>query len=85
MTSTLWGPTCDSMDKIASDVQLPNIEVGDWIIFKDMGAYTLPVASPFNGFPVPRVTAYITADLWLVKILFVFFLNIAEIVRHGNI
>lgn len=80
MTSTLWGPTCDSMDKIASDVQLPNIEVGDWIIFKDMGAYTLPVASPFNGFPVPRVTAYITADLWLVKILFVFFLNIAEIV-----
>lgn len=64
MSSSLWGPTCDSMDQIAKDILLPNIEIGDWIVFKDMGAYTIPVASPFNGFPVPRVTAYISSDSW---------------------
>lgn len=64
MSSSLWGPTCDSMDQIAKDILLPNIEIGDWIVFKDMGAYTIPVASPFNGFPVPRVTSYISEDNW---------------------
>jgi len=47
---TIFGPTCDSMDCIAKDIDLPELEVGEWLYFKDMGAYTVAAASPFNGF-----------------------------------
>lgn len=48
--SSLWGPTCDSIDCIARSVQLPRLSVGDWLAFDNMGAYTLCAASNFNGF-----------------------------------
>jgi len=48
--STIFGPTCDSMDCIGKDIDLPELEVGDWLYFKNMGAYTVAAASPFNGF-----------------------------------
>jgi len=51
--STLFGPTCDSMDCICKNVLLPKLEVGEWIIFPEMGAYTTAAASRFNGFSVP--------------------------------
>jgi ornithine decarboxylase len=34
MTSTLWGPTCDSMDCITRTAELPEMNIGDWITFK---------------------------------------------------
>jgi len=51
--SVLWGPTCDSLDKIHEGVQLPEMEVGEWLVFRDMGAYTCSAASNFNGFTKP--------------------------------
>ncbi|XP_075165039.1 ornithine decarboxylase 1-like [Haematobia irritans] len=53
--SLIWGPTCDALDKIAEDVQLPDLKCGDYLAFPNMGAYTLPIASPFNGFKLPKV------------------------------
>jgi len=47
---TIFGPTCDSMDCIAKDISLPELEVGEWLYFNNMGAYTVAAASPFNGF-----------------------------------
>ncbi|KAI1288431.1 Ornithine decarboxylase [Halotydeus destructor] len=52
-STTLWGPTCDSMDLIKKDVMLPEMDIGEWIIFKEMGAYTIAAASTFNGFQLP--------------------------------
>lgn len=52
---TVWGPTCDAFDKISDEVTMPEMNIGDWMIFENMGAYTIPVASPFNGFPLPEV------------------------------
>lgn len=40
------------------------MELGDWILFENMGAYTLPVASPFNGFPVPKVHVVADESIW---------------------
>jgi len=60
--STIFGPTCDSMDCIARDIQLPELEVGEWIYFKNMGAYTTAAASPFNGFKSHPNTFYIKSD-----------------------
>jgi len=49
--SDLWGPSCDSMDFIVKGLtNLPRMEVGDWLIFPNMGAYTAVSATEFNGF-----------------------------------
>ena len=48
----IWGPTCDSSDKIGQ-MNLPELSVGVWILFKDMGAYTKVYHSEFNGFKKP--------------------------------
>lgn len=53
--TTFFGPTCDSLDVVAKRIQFPNMEIGDWIHFSDMGAYTLAASSNFNGFDSPYV------------------------------
>jgi ornithine decarboxylase len=56
MLCTIAGPTGDSLDIITRDAVLPaNIAVGDKLIFENAGAYTLSMASPFNGFPTPEL------------------------------
>ncbi|XP_050524320.1 ornithine decarboxylase 1-like [Daktulosphaira vitifoliae] len=62
--SSIWGPTCDGLDQVIDSVNLPKMNMGDWIIFEDMGAYTLPVASTFNGFPLPKVFAIANRLIW---------------------
>lgn len=47
--SSVWGPTCDSIDCIRENVTLPELQVGDWIAWDNMGAYTICAASRFNG------------------------------------
>ncbi|KAJ3135768.1 Antizyme inhibitor 1 [Physocladia obscura] len=47
---SIWGPTCDSIDCITKEGLLPELNVGDWMYFENMGAYTLAAASKFNGF-----------------------------------
>lgn len=55
---TLAGPTCDSVDVIASDYPMPALEVGDIVVSPMMGAYTSVTASRFNGIaPTPIVIA----------------------------
>lgn len=62
--STIWGPTCDALDQLVADIPLPDSNIGDFVIFENMGAYTIPVASPFNGFPLPKIFCFITRDVW---------------------
>jgi len=52
-SSSIWGPTCDGLDCIKSHCLLPELEVGDWIVFDNMGAYTMSAASNFNGISKP--------------------------------
>lgn len=64
MSSTIWGPTCDALDQIIEKIQLPDIKIGAIMYFENMGAYTIPVASPFNGFPLPKIHTVISKDIW---------------------
>lgn len=48
--SKIFGPTCDSMDKIADEVLLPELAIGEWCYIENFGAYTCAAASTFNGF-----------------------------------
>src|SRR5262249_28591632 len=52
---TLAGPSCDSCDVIARHIELPELPIGDGLVFYDTGAYTSEYAAAFNGFPVPTV------------------------------
>jgi hypothetical protein len=49
----LFGRTCDSLDVIAKG-PMEQMDVGDWLYFPLMGAYTSATASEFNGFPKPH-------------------------------
>lgn len=49
-TAVLSGPTCDSIDVIAEDLQLPPLAIGDIIVGTQMGAYTSASATDFNFF-----------------------------------
>ena len=52
----LAGPTGDSPDVITREALLPrDTDVGDRLIVRNAGAYSLSVASRFNGFPKPTV------------------------------
>jgi len=53
--SVLAGPTCDSVDVVDEDIELPELAVGDILIAKQMGAYTIASASEFNYYPKPKI------------------------------
>ena len=55
----IWGQTCDSKDKLC-ETTMPELNIGDWLYFDNMGGYTVCVASTFNGFGIPVKFLYIT-------------------------
>jgi ornithine decarboxylase len=55
--SVLAGPTCDSIDVIGENLDLPKLDVGDLVVGRAMGAYTWASASEFNFFPRATVLA----------------------------
>jgi len=57
--SKLFGPTCDSIDVIIPDIKLPELDVGSWLYFVNMGAYTASSASSFNGFSLPNAFHFV--------------------------
>ena len=63
-TSTVWGQTCDSMDIVADNVELPKMETGDWLFFENMGDYSIAVDSKFNGFSVGTIFALVDSKTW---------------------
>lgn len=57
---SVWGPTCDGLDCITKSVKMPmEIDIGDWLYFSNMGAYTLCASSQFNGFNTGCEVVYV--------------------------
>lgn len=47
----VFGPTCDSTDRIPGEITLPTcVREGDWIEIGQVGAYSNAMTSHFNGF-----------------------------------
>ncbi|KAK8735220.1 hypothetical protein OTU49_005567 [Cherax quadricarinatus] len=65
MSCSIWGPTCDGLDQVISEIQLPRLSCGDWLVWPEMGAYTLAAAGTFNGFPLPKVHVVVPYHTWL--------------------
>eukprot|EP00475_Leptophrys_vorax_P023820 TRINITY_DN3277_c0_g1_i1.p1 TRINITY_DN3277_c0_g1~~TRINITY_DN3277_c0_g1_i1.p1 ORF type:complete len:814 (+),score=207.67 TRINITY_DN3277_c0_g1_i1:306-2747(+) len=51
---TIFGPTCDGIDVVSDQEYLPKLEVGDWLYFENMGAFTVSSSTSFNGFELPK-------------------------------
>lgn len=63
--TAVFGPTCDGLDQICSqtDTQLQRAEIGDWLIFENMGAYTHTASFVFNGYThIPKKIHCINTD-----------------------
>jgi len=54
-TGVLTGPTCDSIDVILEEGKLPNMQIGDLVVGRMMGAYTLATSCEFNSLPLPKL------------------------------
>ncbi|NXD11444.1 AZIN2 inhibitor, partial [Nothocercus nigrocapillus] len=63
-SSSLRGPPGHAEDRIADGLELPELQVGDWLIFEDMGAYTITAASPLSGCPQPRISYAMSRVAW---------------------
>ncbi len=57
--STVFGPTCDSLDTVLRDYQLPELQLNDWLVFPNMGAYTTSSGTNFNGFSTSAIPTYL--------------------------
>ncbi|KAL4379395.1 hypothetical protein GQ457_02G034670 [Hibiscus cannabinus] len=58
--STVFGPTCDAADIVLKDFELPELDVNDWLVFHNMGAYTSSRGNDFNGFKTSAIPTYFT-------------------------
>ncbi|KAG9339372.1 hypothetical protein JZ751_023765 [Albula glossodonta] len=63
-SSSLWGPSCDGLDQVVEHCLLPELSVGDWLIFSSMGAHSLGEPSAFADVQKPPVYYIISADDW---------------------
>jgi ornithine decarboxylase len=51
----VFGPTCDALDTISLAEQLPELEIGDYLFSRNIGAYSAASSTHFNGFPPATV------------------------------
>jgi len=60
---SLWGPSCDGIDRITEGCTLHGVlDIGDWLYFEEMGAYTKCCATAFNGFNDSHDVLYVSSE-----------------------
>ncbi|KAI5956652.1 SPE1 [Candida margitis] len=60
---SIWGPTCDGLDCVSTKSELHfEVDVGDWLYFPNLGAYTSAAATQFNGFENDTKIIYIPVE-----------------------
>lgn len=66
---TLAGPLCFAGDLIAREVLLPRLETGDWVVIRDIGAYTLSMWSRHCSRGIPAVHGYVPGEGGQLRLL----------------
>jgi ornithine decarboxylase len=51
----VFGPTCDALDTISLAENLPDMDLGDLVYSRNIGAYSAASSTYFNGFPPAQV------------------------------
>ncbi|KFO93480.1 Arginine decarboxylase, partial [Buceros rhinoceros silvestris] len=70
LSSSLRGPPGHAEDRIADGLELPELHVGDWLIFEDMGAYAVESTDPLGEGPLPHITYAMSRLAWKTVQLF---------------
>jgi ornithine decarboxylase len=52
---SVFGPTCDALDTISLAEELPDLDLGDYVYSRNIGAYSRASSTWFNGFPPAKV------------------------------
>ncbi|NP_001280660.1 antizyme inhibitor 2 [Dasypus novemcinctus] len=63
-SSSLWGPAVAGWDCVAEGLRLPQLHVGDWLVFENMGAYTVGTGSLLRGTQACHVTYAMSRVAW---------------------
>ncbi|NXE30824.1 AZIN2 inhibitor, partial [Ardeotis kori] len=69
-SSSLRGPAGRAEDRIADGLQLPELQVGDWLLFEDVGAYAVTTPHPLGEPPRPPITYAMSRLAWKAVQLF---------------
>ncbi|RLV93111.1 Ornithine decarboxylase [Spathaspora sp. JA1] len=60
---SIWGPTCDGLDCVSNSSKLSHdVDVGDWLYFTNLGAYTSAATTSFNGFKGNAHVIYVASE-----------------------
>ncbi|CAB1421912.1 unnamed protein product [Pleuronectes platessa] len=64
-SSSLWGPSGDDLDQVVEHCLLPDLNIGDWLLFTHAGAYSLgqPLSTTTDS-PPPPVYYVISSRDW---------------------
>lgn len=64
-SSSLWGPSGDDLDQVVEHCLLPELNIGDWLMFTHTGAYSLgqPLCTSTDS-PSPPVYYVISSRDW---------------------
>ncbi|KAL1767766.1 ornithine decarboxylase [Sigmodon hispidus] len=55
---------CDGFDRIVERCNLPELHVGNWMLFENMGTYTIAAAFTFNEFQRPSIYYVMSRPMW---------------------
>ncbi|MBD3168356.1 MAG: diaminopimelate decarboxylase [candidate division Zixibacteria bacterium] len=61
-TYAVSGPLCFAGDMIEQEITLPEVKQGDYLIFHDVGAYTLSMWSRYNSRQIPKIIGYYSSS-----------------------
>lgn len=64
LPSDFYGPSGDDLDVIGKGLDLPDMEEGDWIVFKDHGHYSMCPRTQENFFAIQVPGGRFNCDLW---------------------
>jgi ornithine decarboxylase len=60
----IFGPTCDSVDRLPGDIPLPSdLAEGDFVVWQGMGSYSTVTNTRFNGFGDVQTATVLTLKL----------------------
>ncbi|XP_048881174.1 antizyme inhibitor 1b [Brienomyrus brachyistius] len=48
-SSSLWGPSSDALDQVVDHCLLPELNVGDWLLFRNMGAQSVSEQAAYTS------------------------------------
>lgn len=61
------GPVCESADVLARECSLPELEPGEYLAIKDVGAYGFSMASRYNSRPLPAEVMVCDKEAYLIR------------------